>query len=234
MSLACPPRAGGPWHGIQWFMWAARGGLYGIKWANEGNQLVRIGSQEDGGHIRDICFNREGTLYGIGSGLFTINTERGSLTRVLETDSTAYDSLLWEPFVPSEGHQPVKSEKERAALVKTDNRTAGKFNLLEELGVTIGATKGTSAPMAAVAGRRASFGRLSRAQRMRKKSQEQQSTPAVVVAESTAAAPSAAADSPDSGEWIEALTQDGNVYYYHSITRESSWTRPEPQQTVIP
>lgn len=41
MSLAAPPVAGGPWHGIAMFMWTNRGGLYGMKWANEGGRLVR-------------------------------------------------------------------------------------------------------------------------------------------------------------------------------------------------
>jgi hypothetical protein len=40
MSLAAPPTAGGPWHGIAMFMWTHRGGLYGMKWANEGHRMV--------------------------------------------------------------------------------------------------------------------------------------------------------------------------------------------------
>ena len=36
---------------------------------------------------------------------------------------------------------------------------------------------------------------------------------------------SAAVDD-DSSAWVEAQAEDGRVYYYHKITRETSWSRP--------
>ena len=33
-------------------------------------------------------------------------------------------------------------------------------------------------------------------------------------------------DTPLPGEWLEATTDDGKVYYYHSITMETTWELP--------
>lgn len=41
---------------------------------------------------------------------------------------------------------------------------------------------------------------------------------------------------PDmSGEvWVEAKAADGKSYFYHSRTRETTWTKPEGSLKVIP
>jgi len=31
---------------------------------------------------------------------------------------------------------------------------------------------------------------------------------------------------PEEGEWLEALAPDGRTYYYNTVTRETSWSKP--------
>ena len=36
----------------------------------------------------------------------------------------------------------------------------------------------------------------------------------------------------DEGVWIETATETGDVYYYHNLTQETSWERPEDGTVV--
>ena len=36
----------------------------------------------------------------------------------------------------------------------------------------------------------------------------------------------------DDGHWKEATAADGKLYYYHAITKQTSWSKPVPQQRV--
>ena len=38
----------------------------------------------------------------------------------------------------------------------------------------------------------------------------------------------------EASAWVEAQTDDGRVYYYHKVTRETSWTRPERKEIHEP
>ena len=35
------------------------------------------------------------------------------------------------------------------------------------------------------------------------------------------------------GEWKKATTDDGRVYYYNTVTKESRWTKPKAETTLI-
>ena len=166
LSIACPPRAGGPWYGVTKFVWCATGGLYGLKWANQDDEMIRLGAPTDGGQVRDICFSRDGTLYGIGTkGLSTINTEHGTVTPVLSLSSFmgddaggtgsrqqqqqfSLDGLVWLPFNPSSkmfaAPAPSEVAKRIYAQKLVENGGGGRpggFDLLSAIGLDMDGIK---------------------------------------------------------------------------------------------
>ena len=54
---------------------------------------------------------------------------------------------------------------------------------------------------------------------------------AAPVQRSTASTPVAPATT---GDWIEVVPTDGNVYYYHRVTREARWINPEASEPSAP
>lgn len=171
LSIACPPRAGGPWNGITKFIWCATGGLYGLKWANQDDEMIRLGAPTDGGQVRDMCFSRDGKLFGIGiTGLSTINTEHGTVTPVLSLASImgghaedctkasissagnqtvrkqqlSLDGLVWLPFNPSSKMFAAPAPSAVAKRIdgsKGSGQSPSDFNLLSSIGVDIDSIK---------------------------------------------------------------------------------------------
>ena len=238
LAIAVPPRAGGSWRGVTHFFWCHTGGLYSLKNANEGYKLNRIGAPTDGKQIRDICFSRNGTLYGIGSsGLCTVQTEMGAIKKVLNFNNDAsesrFESLLWLPFDPSKTAAPNPSVV--ASRMQSFQDDEGKYNLLGALGVDLnyvlpskqrrtsygklsrrqqskvhGVDRKEITKFGIGRNRRASYGKMSKRQKIRVTSQN--------IADKAAT---------DKAIWIEVVVDGGNNYFYHRFTRATSWTNPE-------
>merc|ERR1712070_347968 len=96
-ALTAPPLSGGPWHGTIFFYWSQGGGLYGVKWANEGGRVSHIGTARGTQPVRTLAFSEDGTLCAAGrSGLQVVDPFSGMVTHTFDVP-VGVSSLMWMP-----------------------------------------------------------------------------------------------------------------------------------------
>ena len=82
-ALVAPPLSGGPWGGTIFYFWAQEQGLFSMKWANRQFSVdaVIVGPKAIAG-IRSLSFDDQNMLYGFGSSMWIVDTNRQQIDRM--------------------------------------------------------------------------------------------------------------------------------------------------------
>ena len=207
--------------------------------------MKRIGAPSDGSQLRDICFNRDGTLYGISlkGTLHTVHNTTGFVSKVLDSPShinscirsnkdDGYDCLMWMPFDPSlvsAAPEPAKVQQkfqtdvhihEECDLLKSMNIDMNHILPSKQIITQYNTNSNTNTHRRQ---RRNSYLTNSNynnsSSNSNKKNKSHNSEYTYLKME----------QEEEEKMWIAVSSEDVNVpvYYYHKRTRETSWTNPE-------